>query len=64
MQAAELRTLLIESGRSQKWLAGQLGVSANTANGWATGRMDIPAVRAASIAALLSPRCPVCGTER
>ena len=64
MQPADLRTLLIESGRSQKWLAGQLGVAHNTVNGWATGRMAIPETRVAPIESLLSSRCPVCGADR
>ena len=61
MTAADLRTLLIESGRSQKWLAGQLGVAANTVNGWATERLPIPASRDESIRGLLSTTCPQCG---
>lgn len=61
MIAADLRTLLIESGRSQKWLAGQLGVAANTVNGWATGRLPIPATRDDAIRGLLSTTCPRCG---
>lgn len=64
MTAGDLRVLLMESGRSQKWLAAQLGVAANTVNGWATGRLAIPEARADPIVFLLGATCPVCGAAR
>lgn len=64
MQADDLRVLLIESGHSQKWLAGKLKVAPNTVNGWVAGRMPIPGSRDERIHALLDQACPTCGATR
>jgi DNA-binding transcriptional regulator YdaS (Cro superfamily) len=63
MQADDLRVLLIESGRTQRWLASKLGVAENTVSGWSTGRMPIPDSRDDSIRGLLDQVCPVCGAD-
>jgi hypothetical protein len=57
MEADELRTLLALSGRSQKWLAGQLGVNINTVARWvsSSGAWPIPGARHDRIRSLLVP---------
>jgi DNA-binding transcriptional regulator YdaS (Cro superfamily) len=64
MDDSELRDLLTTGGRSQVWLARQLGVRPNSVWLWAHGRMPIPDSRAERIRALLDVRCPACGHER
>jgi DNA-binding transcriptional regulator YiaG len=42
MTAPELRAELQALGLSQRWLAGRLGVAANTVNRWASGELAVP----------------------
>lgn len=61
MTAEELRRLLTLAGRSQGWLADQLGVRPNTVGRWcsdSTYSLPIPPVRDDTIRALLSVEEP------
>jgi DNA-binding transcriptional regulator YdaS (Cro superfamily) len=53
MDHDELRDRLTLAGRSQSWLADQLGVRPNTVHRWANGSMPIPAARDETILKLL-----------
>lgn len=59
MDAGELRDLLTISGRSQVWLAQQLGVQPNSVWRWAKGTMAIPASRDKALRALLAPEASI-----
>lgn len=59
MDAGELSDLLTISGRSQVWLAQQLGVQPNSVWRWAHGTMAVPASRHDRIRALLAPEASI-----
>lgn len=49
-----LRTVLLEQGRTQRWLAGQLGVHESLLSMWIAERRPMPAAMAPVIAGILA----------
>lgn len=52
---SELRDLIVMAGKSQGWLADQIGVRPNTVWRWVNGEMPIPGSREDGLRALLVP---------
>lgn len=58
MDAPELRDMIVSAGKSQGWLADQIGVRPNTVWRWVNGELPIPDTRDAHLRKLLYVKEP------